>query len=563
MSNQFLKLRTVSLLTVLLFIGVYGVAVSGENVLCIRLDEEKAALQRLEEQLAKLESKSSLGSGDAEIDQETWRRDSVPKVTKVVLRDGEERYSVNAVQAKVREILVVLAETSGKELAIDSGISDEELNIESSFHVENAPLEEMLEIMLGVTDLEFTIEENRISVSLAARLMFTSYDEYYEQKAEHVYRRALAKFPDMEEAISAHMQLAEFYSASGAHVAAAEQFVAIADKFPRSAHAPEALYSAAEEHRLVDDVATASDLLLRITDQYYHDELAPKARLDIGDIWLGQKEYEKALTSYENALELPWSKDYMEQARCCLIRATYESGEADKALELAKKFEGGLTDPYIKTEAEYWRGLCHLAQDHYEKARKSFSDIIGRKEGEKFLSQAYAHLGEAFYKEGLLVDALEAYEGSLQVDSETQLANSVRLRCGNIYQELDLPLRAIEVFGKVKGSGEVDLRVSLEIARCTYALGRLEDATEQFRSLSVRAMRVGDTDIAHKAMVGQADALFEQMRYAESIHLYVKVSEEMSEGKDRDHVLSRLGSAYEHVGKPTAALLTYDGRQVK
>ncbi|ODS32944.1 MAG: N-acetylglucosaminyltransferase (O-GlcNAc transferase) [Candidatus Scalindua rubra] len=124
-------------------------------------------------------------------------------------------YSISAKLVPMEEILQTLVSTSERKLIIDEDIDKEKLTSVISIFMEDVPLIDIIDVILGAKGLESIISEEIMFVTLPAKLNVVSSYDYYQEKAVQAYQKAMIKYPSYKEIARAYYELGNFLSCLG------------------------------------------------------------------------------------------------------------------------------------------------------------------------------------------------------------------------------------------------------------------------------------------------------------------------------------------------------------
>jgi len=522
------------------------------------LQVERQQLQRLEKDLAALRAKAAEGAGDSEVAvPQQASGDTSLTVHRHIGPGGDALYSLHSTHGRLPELLQKLARAAGCRLLIDPEVEQEDLDYRGPLALENVTLREACEILVGVTDLEWSLDGNAISLLPPGVMGFSSWSEYCREKAARLYRIATDKFPHQVQAVQARMRLAQHHVEAGAAAAAAAQLQRIADDFPRHDLAPKALMKAALTLGRLGKADAARTVLHRVAKSYLLQGFASQAHLEIGDLWRGEDQYDNAVRAYQKALDAPGGEQYEEQVQLRLAQVLLQKGDASAALRVLDTLSEQIKDAATRQACSFYRGQALLQLDRPQEAVDQLSAFLREYPASSRVQEAYIRLADALLAQGRLLPALEAYQGVLKAYPDSSYQRYCRYRVGRVYRRLGLTKRAIGAFRQAAAAEEADPKAAVELAECLLEEGEYEQAADMFQRLSDCA---SDRGMIARAQLGAGDTRFAQQKYPAAAAWYVKALGGPLDPASRNGAFLRLGDCYEQIGQLSRALLAYSGK---
>lgn len=318
-----------------------------------------------------------------------------------------------------------------------------------------------------------------------ARKLFN--DKYYDLAAEQ-YRKFIANYPD-------DVRVPYAYYMQGASLAAMElwdearsAYLRLGLEYPDSKYAPEAFYLSADCLKKMNRLTEAARGFLIVSDYYPRSEFAAKGILNAGMIFRGQGDDLKAKEAFEKIIKLYPGTASASIAYFNLAELAEKNGDNMEALwkyQMSLQISESDTlsaSAYIRRALIYYRtGDWDLAEDQLKKVESPLifvryavmlegvwlqkkGDFIGAEQKLKSVARSVKsdtlkavinlHLGDNCYHKG-------DYQASLDYYREIPPNDSVYLRMGLTYVELDSLDEAVRCFGEaLKCKGPIENKLT-------------------------------------------------------------------------------------------------------
>ncbi len=258
---------------------------------------------------------------------------------------GTVLYSIKADLISMEDILQTLASVSRKKIIIDEDIDKEEIASVLSIYLKNAPLVDIIDVILGAKGLEPIISENLIFVTLPAKLNVVSSYGYYQDKAIQAYQKAMIKYPDYEGIAQAYYELGNFYLASNFPSIALQEYKTVSANYSDHPLAKKSKFNEGRCYVKLDDLEKARVSFLDYAQRYPNESNVDDTYLIIGDLWRKQGNYEKAIENYNYVIKEYHGSDTVIFAHMRLGKAYLEAGDYSLALQtflgMKEEFQSG------------------------------------------------------------------------------------------------------------------------------------------------------------------------------------------------------------------------------
>ena len=232
---------------------------------------------------------------------------------------------------------------AGRPIIVDEDIDKEELYTIVSIYLENSPLVDIIDIILGAKGFETIISEGLIFVTLPAKLNVVSSYGYYQEKAIQAYQKAMIKYPDYEGIVRAYYELGDFYLTSKFPSIALQEYKAVIANYPDHALAKKAEFKEGKCYEMLDDLENAKKSYLNYVQKYPKSQDVDDMYLTIGDLWRKQDNHKKAIEIYNYVIKEYHDRDTVMFAYMRLGNTYLDSGNYSSALQtflsMSKKFQ--------------------------------------------------------------------------------------------------------------------------------------------------------------------------------------------------------------------------------
>ena len=189
------------------------------------LNVEKDNLEKLQAQLQILETKEDVGIQNQTTRFQVRGQDNSKQANKppILINPNEnillkkemgeydvQVYSIDATQVTVADVLQALSASFGKSIIVDDEVDPAYLASYINISIQKSPLQDILEVVLGMRGLEFVQNEDSIFVTSLAKLNIDTAFEYYRDKSIHLYQKAQIKYPNDPRIVKAYFELGNY-----------------------------------------------------------------------------------------------------------------------------------------------------------------------------------------------------------------------------------------------------------------------------------------------------------------------------------------------------------------
>jgi len=492
---------------------------------------------------------------------------------------GTVLYSIKADLISVEVILQALASTSSKKIIIDEDIDKEEIASVISIYLEDTPLIDIIDVILGAKGLEPIISESLIFVTLPAKLNVVSSYGYYQDKAIEAYQKAMIKYPDYEGIAQAYYELGNFYLASNFPSIALQEYRTVSANYSDHPVAKKSKFNEGTCYVKLDDLEKARGSYLNYVHKYPNESNVDDTYLIIGDLWRKQGNYKKAIENYNYVIKEYHDSDTVISAHMRLGKAYLDAGDYSVALQtflsMKEKFQSEsdiqayrsgdtiltsnrlILPEEVRYELEYQIGNCYYLFGKYDEAISTLSNLVFYEKDNEVLEKAYYKLADCFFKTGDFLTAFQLYKGALAEYPDSSLSSQGFLYSGRSLRLMKMLDSAVEILNQGLSKhpdGIYAESIKFEIGLCYLDDENNKRAFDIFKKI---ADRKKDDDLAVKANIFAGVCLARDKQFEKAIESYREVlGGELTE-EQRNWVTGLIGDSYSELGLLTEAVKAY------
>lgn len=466
-------------------------------------------------------------------------------------------YSINAKQVQVSEILKALSAVYGKSIIVDEEIAPEYLSSFINVSIKKSPLQDILEVIIGMRNLEFIPKENAIFVTSLSQLNVDTASDYYKDKAAQIYQRAQIKYPNDKMVVKAYYELGNYYYDLGFNFLALQEYQVVVKKYITSLFAKDALFKIGDCYYRLNDPESAIRAYFQFIYGYPKDPLIADAFMGIGDSLMMQGFYVRAKDTYERVLNGYPETEIAAKAQLNIAKALAKMEkhrEAIRALMEARELYNSL---HIGAEIEYLIGKCLFSLKEYEDAKTVLGNFLANAGNERYAEDASFLLGECFYNNENYVEAFQVFKRALETYPNSSNVPRGMYFLGKSLRAMHFYDSAIKTFREgiqFWPTNEYADKMAMEIGWCYFDDDNYARAQEGFKDFIKKYLY---SKVLIEGMVGLADALFCEKKYEQAVKAYIDVLGNSSEKEIRAFAFERIGACYKAMGKLEQAIKAF------
>ena len=336
------------------------------------------------------------------------------------------------------------------------------------------------------------------SIELSPTTLFKAADAYYQaekfEQAEGLYRQFLKRYPDHDYEVRGIYQLGLTLARIGFREEALSQFELVIDLYPLDALAVESILRIADiwiaEKEWEKALASYSQLEQNAVDA----EVVRLSRLQRGLLLYVLGQYEDAEKIFFELTQSDQQGESVLQAIYMRAFSLYMLGDVEEALGLCRRFIVEYPDSVWTPEVLFWLAEQAFNSGDFTEAERQFLRIYLDYQSHALSEKALYQAGRAAMRIHEFTIAIERFSELVRVYPESKLLPQARFSQGDALTELGEHARAILAFEEVlKNFPQHPLAFSAQgrVADCQFALGanqpeRYEVAFEVYRALLER-----------------------------------------------------------------------------
>lgn len=219
--------------------------------------------------------------------------------------------------------------------------------------------------------------------------------------------------------------------------------------FPKSKFIADAYYwvgKCAQNLSLIDE---AIFNYKTVFNTYTSNEIVPAAVIEMGNIYNSQKRYSETISLYEQALTRLKGSSRVPEIMFNKAETYNAKGDFASAYDLYDEIAIYHANNVFGEKSKLELGLIELKNKRYDKAQKSFQDLIAKKTDD-IGAKAQYYLGLSLQEQNKINDAITAYVRVLNLFSAyDEWVTRSYLRLGECYEKLKDKKKAQEMYRNV------------------------------------------------------------------------------------------------------------------
>jgi TolA-binding protein len=296
-------------------------------------------------------------------------------------------------------------------------------------------------------------------------------------------RRLIADFPASPLLEQAHDRLGEYCYLFGDYRGAAEAYQALADRWPQSPRAPQALYALAAAQLDQKNVAAAERSLDKLLQKSPDAKLAARGRFLRGQVRYQVRKYAEAADDLQSAL----------------------------AAGLSVKEQ---------SDARYLLGLCRMGLKQYPPAAAAFGELLQHDPQYALADTAQYQLAWALSLGGDDARAAEAFAQILKKYPQSPRVAEAEYNAGELISKAKDYAKALPHYYAAQekaGKAEPAEKALFKLGWCYYQQGDFGNAAQSFQ---YQRYAFAQGPLAGEAAYLEAESLFRGEKFAEALAAY-------------------------------------------
>ncbi len=577
--NKRLSVKLWLILSAFIEIFTISLVQAGQNIdspssMSEKLNTEKRSLEKLQTQLQILETQENEEERTQETEAQTNEQENTKQINKtpIVINPNENIvltkeigeygvavYSIDATQVKITDILQALSASFGKSIIVDEDVDAAYLSSYVNISIQKSPLQDILEVVLGIRGLEFIQNEDSIYVITLSKLKEDAAFEYYRDKSVQLYQKAQLKYPNDRRVAKAYLELGNYYYDLGFNFLALQEYKIVLGKYKEPQLIKEALFKTGRCYDSLKDHENARRVYFQFMYSYPKDSLVDDALLSIGDSFVEQGLYHKAIDVYERVIREYPKEDTACRSQFNMAKTHVKMGNYRGALQSFLQAREKCDSGQMRFETEYQIGNCLYLLNEYRDAGSVLGNLLVSEPGGEgeLMENASFLLGDCFYKQDNYLAAFQIFRRAIDTYSKNSKVPYGMYFMGKSLSAMNMSDSAIQTFRdgmQAYPDSDYATKMALDIGNCYFDRGDYNLAYHAFDNF---VKQYPTSELMVEGMIGKTDALYHDKKYEEAIKSYLELLKTNDEEKIRQYAFKRIGDCYKSMGKLEQAIKAY------
>jgi TolA-binding protein len=429
-----------------------------------------------------------------------------PKIAEAADADGIRRWSVIAKGASIDELLGRFSANTGHDInwAMDFNKIDMH-NRPVNLYLPLATESQIISVAAGCAGLlAFSNEKNVITVYNPAEYAYVSEQvTRLGTEAIECWQKFILSFFDDPSLANVHFVLGLLRAQQGSVGEAIAEYKMVANRFSKSALAPEALFYSAHLKIGLHDHSGAYEDLRGLVELYPESGKANQAYLLLAETAVKQGKDTEAVKIYSRLFHLNLSAQSQSVTAMALGKLFYKMGDLTAAEKWLTRYMELAAD---EKGVEYYQACVLLGKARMEMGNSQLAcqtminSLSGQLPQEEYI-QAVTLLIEGYLKQGALIQAMSIlHETSLRQFSQE---NSVQLLVlkSRVFRGMGLADKAVTLLADKEAyllDDQLKAQIGYELGECYCEQGELQLA---YKSLSKTLEWAGSGPLAHNTLL--------------------------------------------------------------
>jgi TolA-binding protein len=290
-------------------------------------------------------------------------------------------------------------------------------------------------------------------------------------------RSLLEETPDFSEDLL--MRIAQAYFSANRFYEAFWTYWKIYQEFPNGKLAEDSCYGAFALAGQLEQDTKAKEAGLRYMASFPDGKHWEDVSLQLGQIFVRNKEYTTAIDYYSEILKTKPEHAYKDQIFYMLGFCQFQDGRFEESRQTFQTLNRDFPESDKASPALYWVGMTFLFQDNYKDALDAFNRFVEKSDDGKLFEDASFRIAVCLY--GLedyakAAEKLEHFLKEFPVDTLTPEAHTLVADCYGATGELD---KALEHYRQVEDCAVKQSQIDY----AALQIGRIYEQLEQFKEM--------------------------------------------------------------------------------
>ncbi|WP_191621697.1 tetratricopeptide repeat protein [Clostridium perfringens] len=280
--------------------------------------------------------------------------------------------------------------------------------------------------------------------------------------------------------------------------------------------------------------------------------------LEKGDKYYNDRNFEKAIKIYEEALELEDREEKKAKIYNNIGDLYYCIEEDQKAINLYEKALNLDCTDELKSEIYNNMGILYYNKNKYEKAKKLYEEALKCECKDELRADVYNNIGNVYYYKSLYKEAIKSYEEALNLECTDEFKVEIYNNLGNSYynnREYEEAIKEYENALNLGCTGELRAKIYNRIGNSYFYIRKYEESIREYKE----ALSLKCTDKLRSIIYNNiGNSHYNNGEYEEAIKEYKEALVLQCTYKVRAIIYNNIGNSYYNSGKYEAAIKSYD-----
>lgn len=227
------------------------------------------------------------------------------------------------------------------------------------------------------------------------------------------------------------------------------------DQSPGSNWHPQALYRLATVLFQEQDYDEAREYYRAFLNQHPDHPLAPEIQYGIGDSYYNAGDMENAVAAYRRVLENYPSTTTADEAASGLFFALSAADQDARAEDIIAEIGQNSPDTNLEDRLRFHRAKAAYQTGDADKSLNLFRDFIRTTSTESLLAQSYYYMGLLYADRDATTEAKNYLQQLVNEHPDTEVSAEGALRLGDMYLEEEAYENAAETYGRAAQSDHI------------------------------------------------------------------------------------------------------------
>lgn len=304
------------------------------------------------------------------------------------------------------------------------------------------------------------------------------------------------------------------------YVQAIETWDKLANEFPNSELAPEALFNIGDVYFRANHFNQADSVYEALISRYPDNPLAVESTLKLGQSAYNAGEYEAAVARYQKFIEQYPQHEKNKEALEGIQLSYYQLGQIDQASETLKKVIEQTSNSDLAIDARYRIAVNHYEEKNYQAAIEAFKEILTLYPNSSYAVDAQFALSKCYIAQNDYKSATEELIRFVQYFPGSPQSPEAYFLLGVGYFQTESYLSAIDYFSKVINQFPESEYYGPALKNLAWCYDRLKDNEKALAAFKNYAEKYPSAEDLGTIKIQIARLLFDSGKTQESINMF-------------------------------------------